>query len=334
MIYTLLENLTSIWSNTLKNADIELNGPLSAIQIGGFRGKDRKVNFLIFDRAGLSPVLVLKTGRSDSFGSKLERCFQNLAETKKLTSIQQTTPVPIGMFEYEDRIVTAESFSPGTSLNLLLRRGCRTAPRQVEEDLQRAMNWLEAFQRETTSEDVLWNVKAEIERQLATCDFKLTIRFRLDLLRSAHEHETLSLPVTASHGDYWPGNVLLEPARISVIDWDYFKHEEWPLLDLFLFVSTYARAYPWSGWKWVPRGEAFKKAFLQQNWFSEMIRESLKSYFLRMKLPASAIHLLFAHFLLYMSKREQREQNGSLQWHEFLTLYSHNYEKSIFKRFQ
>jgi hypothetical protein len=162
----------------------------------------------------------------------------------------------------------------------------------------------------------------------------LTIRFRLELLRSAQGHDKLSLPVTASHGDFWPGNVLLEPARISVIDWDYFKHEEWPLLDLFLFTSTYARAYPWNSWKWVPRGKAFEKAFLEDNWFSKIVAESIHSYFLRMKLPPASIDLLFAHFLLHMSKREQREQNGSQQWREFLTLYSHNHDRSIFKRFQ
>jgi phosphotransferase family enzyme len=334
MIYNLLENLTGIWSKTVQNAEIEFATPLSAIQIGGFRGKDRKVSFLIFDKTSPSPVLVLKTARSDTYRSQLERGFENLIKVKKISSVGPTTPTPVGIFEYEDHLISAESFSRGTSLSLLLRRGNRTGPHHVEEDFQRATNWLERFQSETVSEDVRWNVKNEIERQLAACDLRLTIRFRLDLLRSAHDQEKLSLPVTASHGDFWPGNVLLEPARLSVIDWDYFKYEEWPLLDLFLFTTTYARAYPWKGYRWIPRAQAFQKAFLDENWFSEIIREAVHSYFLRTKLPPAAIHLLFAHFLLHMSKREQREQNGSEQWREFLTLYSHQDQKSIFKRFQ
>jgi len=47
------------------------------------------------------------------------------------------------------------------------------------------------------------------------------------------------IPLVQTHGDYWPGNVLVtrQAKLAAVLDWDASQKRGWPLLDLFHFIA-------------------------------------------------------------------------------------------------
>ena len=325
MIEILSTKLQTEWSDALLDAGLTLHPPISFIQTGGIRGSDRKVNFLVFDSSKDEPVLILKLARSVKHQLQLKQEYESLCKLRAFVSIAESVPHPIGIFEINGHLVVGESFVAGIPLSLLLRRQKRTGPESVEQDLRLALSWIAMLQNDGSVEKGEWwgrNLKErfpDIPSQ----------NFRHDLQREIQRFDGISMPLTASHGDFWPGNILINGNGMGVIDWEGFQPKRSPLWDSFLFITTYARSYPWHGWKWMLKHQTFEKAFLEENWFSRNVRQYIQQCLKRAQLPISAAHLLFSEFLL--CKAEAEKGSDPVQWREYFSLYSQNCFKSILR---
>lgn len=126
--------------------------------------------------------------------------------------------------------VWMESWFPGHKLNPL-----------NSSEVQMAVEWLFDFQKKTRgqlmAEDDINTETDSIKAGLSEiADFDTLQNYtRLDNYRSYVTN--LSFHKTAEHGDFWYGNVLVDPntRKLNVIDWEYFQGTGNPLYDLLFF---------------------------------------------------------------------------------------------------
>ncbi|PWT91795.1 MAG: hypothetical protein C5B54_04655 [Acidobacteria bacterium] len=338
MITELLNRLIGEWSTETQKAGLNLKGPLFALKASEARVKDRKINFFVFDHNSHEPVVLMKLARTSSYEQRLRDEYRALNKVVTLKTLSHTTPFPIGLFDYCNHVVLIEQCLPGDPLSVLLRRHKRNGRDQMHQDISRAMNWLLTFQEGTRAETVLFEGSAVVEAALNLLKMRhngkqLADDFTQNLFQLAVEFTGLAIPRTASHGDFWPGNVLMNDSKIGVIDWDYFEPDQFPFNDAFLFITSYARTYPWQSWRWASRKEAFAHAFLEKNWFSQLMKETITDYLQELGIPEKSISLFYALFLMEMASTDQgldRDQQQSKRWMEFLDLYAGNWKTSIF----
>lgn len=116
-------------------------------------------------------------------------------------------------------------------------------PRAVRCDFTRAAAWLAAFQSATSQEKapVTWadDVAETLRRRWHPTPTRDAALSRLTL---AGEHiAAYPSPVTAVHGDFWFGNLLVTASGISgVVDWESGALRGSPLRDLARFPLSYA----------------------------------------------------------------------------------------------
>jgi len=332
MLPDLLSNLIALWGNQFAEAGISLTPPLSAIQIGGAKGAERKVNFLVFNGTKDHPLVILKVGRSADYKEKLIREFESLKDISSVRALQNSVPSALGLFRFGENFVLAESFLPGVSLSVFLRRHQRIKEEQVNQDLINVLNWLTFMQQNTTSgKTVRLN-----ERLVATLkrarknSMELPSSFVGFLESTAETFRQLEIPLTGRHGDFWPGNLLIDVDRIHVIDWEIFRRDKLPFDDLFHFVITYAQTYPWDSWRWSPKTEGFRKAFLEHNWFSGAVRKCVVDYLQHFQLPSEVTVLLLSEFLIRRASAAVEQGKLLSGWFDVIKLHSERWGESIY----
>jgi hypothetical protein len=312
-----------------------LQAPLSVIQIGGAKGKDRKVNYLVFAADRPFPVLMMKVGRTAGYQERLQHEHAAMTAVWQNPALQQSVPQPLGLFTFEENFVLLEQCLPGTPLKVLLRRQQRTSPNHVRQDSQQALAWLQKMQQVTQAGVEAFPGETAVTTRLERIAEPLPHKFTQNLLALAREYEGLSIPLSSRHGDYWPGNLMLHEGKLGIIDWEDFTAVAWPFHDLFLFFTNYAHTYPWQGWRWTKATLAFQRAFFDHNWFAQLIKSAVREYFQAFNLPPASAALFFALFLLDRAApaahEGQKRQEQSGVWQERLHVYAHHEEPSIFQ---
>jgi hypothetical protein len=325
MLAELLANLSGAWRSHLHQAGLETRQPLTALQVAGGRGRNRKVKFLIFSGRARNPLLVVKVARSAEYRHRLRHEFQALSQVWSRPVLRPSVAQPLGLFELDRTLVMVERAVPGVSLGVLLRRQRRTRASQVRVDLDRAGRWLRALQQETAAGTCPFPGRLIVEahrRRLeqVSGSWKLPAGFVGQLLDLADHFEGCPLPRCGQHGDYWPGNVLLAGEGLGVIDWEDYRPEASPFTDLFQFTITYAQTYPARGWRWPAKAAAFHRAFLEKNWFSSLVGQTIQDYFRAARLPDELVPLCLSLFLM---RRALPGRKDSLEpWREILAIYA------------
>jgi hypothetical protein len=110
-----------------------------------------------------------------------------------------------------------------------------------------------------------------IEKTVHLMDRQFSLRELFESIRNGLCGRSLNL--VRSHGDFWPGNVLVtQDGRLStVLDWDQSKESGWPLLDLFhLIVHQQKHRATWYFGDIVVERLMPKKF---RHWESELVRD-------------------------------------------------------------
>lgn len=289
-----------------------------------------KVTLLLFGDDG-TPCLAAKLARTGAAEPALEAEHTALTGVWSLRppSIAAELPRPVALERVAGRLMLLSTAVPGTPL---ARRyhlpGHVRDPAMVAEDFHLAGSWLSRLHDETRQGSVVlgpdafdsW-IRPVFRRYQATVGWGDWERGLLDhLARQCALLAGTRLPVVAVHGDYAPGNILLDAGRVSgVVDWELGRTAGLPFSDLFKFAASYGsfldRASPprrgappgHPGWaqardrwgaspNWTNR-TGILYAFFGSGWFPDLVRSFLLGQLTRLGAPPAAVPLFLPVFL-------------------------------------
>ncbi len=304
MLMELLQRLETEWAPVLAKRGVKLCAPLQLIKIGDPAAQAQKLTALVFDAASEEPLMVLKVAEGETYRRFLLAEYQALTTLALQAELKDAVPSLLAFFEHDGILVLLESVLPGVSLLESLQTRARKRAAEVDQDLRRACDFLLRLRAVTCLNQVLPPV--DMRARLATLEAIYgPLGLSSERLAWIREQERVfnasRILRSACHGDYWPGNMLLTSAGVGVVDWEGYRETADPFFDLFFFVTTYILSYPWHGWRDCPPEDAFTHGFLEENWLSNMVREHLLNYFVKLNLDPELMAFVYQNFLLEMS---------------------------------
>jgi Phosphotransferase enzyme family len=244
-------------------------------------------------------------------------------------AVTDELPRPLALERVAGRMVLLSTAVRGTALTVrYYTPGHVRHPDLVAQDFAVAGTWLARFQEQTRSGTVTLGADMFEEWIRPTL-----VRYRAEVGWSGWEADLaehmsdlcallsgVRVPVVGGHGDYAPGNILVDSGRVSgVVDWELGRRTSLPFSDLFKFATSYGayldRACPPTrgtlaghpGWSrardrwgctpgWTNR-TGIMYAFFGSGWFPELVRRFIDRNLRRMQVPPEAARLFILVFL-------------------------------------
>lgn len=278
-------------------ASVGLPDARSWILLGGDVGRvpdarHEGVVALLFSGDGPAPMAVLKVRSRSADASGLEREASALRWLDGRAGIPGRRPLLLARTAVAGLDALLLSVVRGRSQYVRLRTGSLgSSPRR---HLARAGAWLAAFHRRTRHPERLVGLPDALSEPGRVGEPPWWGELRARLARER-------LPSSASHGDFWPGNVLTDADGLGVIDWEHFRPQAPPFEDLFHYPLTL-------GLLWHPRGagpvepmRGFRRAFLDPGPLAEAVRGYALDYCRATGLDPGLLDPLFRAYLLTRS---------------------------------
>jgi hypothetical protein len=300
----------------------------SAIVAGVDRSPAAKVTLVFFDRAG-DLAAVAKVARTAASEPALVREYETISYLWALDvpSVRERVPEPLLLERVAGRLALVQAPLRGGPMTAAYYTPGHVADRAlVVKDFALAGAWLLEFQRQTATglelldaaliDDLVGQVIRGYRNEVgwSASEEKLfdEVMARAEALSGLH------LPTSAVHGDYWMGNLLVDPSGLrGVIDWERGSGSGPGLMDVYKFPTSYAlymdRGYPGGlvpghdgreRWRerWRRFGEwqhlaGFGYAYYGEGWFPELVRGFILQHLAALGVPAEANAVFFPLFL-------------------------------------
>lgn len=276
---------------------------------------DAKVSVLVLRPGDTAPSLAAKIATTPAAEAAVEREGRLLVELRRLglRPVIGTIPRFVEMRQHEGHLVLVASAVPGVPLSRLYNSWRHPSrERSVAADFSLAADWLARLQDTSASAPAPVDLLAgAAERIIARTGDELTRRTLAATVaeRVADQHDRLarfSTPRTVVHGDFWFGNLLVDPGRrtvTGVVDWEQGEVRGEPLRDLGRFAVSYSLYLD----RHTPRGRpvvghhglradhqcaGLRYAVTRRGWYPDLVRRFLEAGLRRLGLPESAWYQL------------------------------------------
>ena len=266
----------------------------------------------LFEPGERVPSSVLKAASEPGRNDGLIRERDNLAAVRASIPEPFASSVPAirGSGVWRGRFHYAQEFSRGAMLDASLDGGTLGARRgRVAADLGRAWEWLMGFQATTDGgarpvRDLgITETLARYAAEHGGADDRAAIAW---LAAGIDRHAGRATPVSACHGDFFPGNVILGRDRVGVVDWRYFRPSHHRCFDVMTLLATLRPGGAGGG----PDGD-FERIFCRPHWTNAWFRERLGTFLARNGLDGELFSFLCGAALLELSIRERLETGAS-----------------------
>lgn len=269
------------------------------------RDTDAGVVMLLFDAGAAQPSTALKIADSEGGAARIDHERVQLRQIQELRLGSVLSTVPALLPDRESRFaILATKGQPGTPMLVAYHRpGHIRTPGVVEAEFGAAAQWLAELQATATGrpeplsvfdgcEPAATQMFAGAEQQL---DEVLTALAALRARLRRH----VAAP-TVVHGDFWPGNALVEDGQIvGVVDWERAEVAGSPVRDIARFAVAYSLyldrhtspGRPVRGHRGLTAGApgaGVLHAIDGTGWFPLMVRRYLREGLARVGLPESA----------------------------------------------
>jgi len=242
-------------------------------------------------------AVVVKIQREDVHLPLLEneyRRLKTLHAHEGLWKLKDSIPRPLYFGRVTDHPVLIETYMPGAPFSKYARR-------REPESFLKLSKWLRAFHSMTRCGNACLG-REEIEayflgplesaiRASHGCrparGFLISFRKRLEDLRGQ------PLPFVFGHNDLCLNNIRFHENRINVIDWEFSRHPDLPVLDL---INAYL--YFVMMLKKLCYREAFRVAFSESNGVSLLLKQCLADYLGALGLPPAMLFPLVVQYLI------------------------------------
>lgn len=212
------------------------------------RDPNAKVTILLFPPGATRPAYVAKVPTTDAAAGSVEREAEQLAGvgSRALGPVSTTIPKVVATVEHLGRPVLIMTAMPGQSMLAAYHSWRHTARRAtVAADFAAADGWLgglhgaAAGSGHASLAQLLDGAADVIGRRFGSRpDVDADLADLAGLRGRLAGHRT---PPSVVHGDFWPGNLLIERGRVlGVIDWESARLAGTPACDLARFVTSYS----------------------------------------------------------------------------------------------
>ncbi|HJQ47127.1 MAG TPA: phosphotransferase [Amycolatopsis sp.] len=259
------------------------------------RDPDARLLLLVFAPGERTPRYAVKVPTEPAGAARVARESARLREIGALPlgPVRATVPCVVPGTGMPALVTTAAAGTP--MLVGYHRHGHTRRPATVRADLSAAGDWLAAFQTATVGPSAPLDVAPAVPDLLRQRPDSGRLLSQLDRLRERlRRHHA---PRTAVHGDFWPGNLLVEHGAVSgVVDWEWAEPAGSPVRDLARFVLAYShyldrhsrpgrpvRGHP--GLHAGRPGAALSYALQSNGWYPRLVRHFLHTGLHRLGLP-------------------------------------------------
>jgi hypothetical protein len=304
--------------------------------ISGVGEKPQAIVSFLFDNNKNIPLYVVKISYDVKYNEFLEKECQNQLYIQNQTSAQISEAIaPIFQSgKINNHFFFVQKFCRGRVLPEQVNSHlCKRKMLNDIKNIQYAWDWLLKFQENSRT-----------ARDLKVCDFRvmaLMKKYRAayqvekseedffdQLLGKIEKMKTHLVPVAASHGDYYAGNILLNGKNIFVIDWRYYRENYHTIFDASIFISTFSLATNSVSKK--SHLFHFQQLLFENNSTSQFLNSLINRFLTKNKLELSLFTLFFVLTLLELATRDfsslmvvsQKDQ----VWREKLLFFLNNHK--------
>lgn len=283
----------------------------------GIRGslEGNKFIFLVFANNDKTPILIVKLPRYPNDLRSLENEKESLLQLRASTStvIQESIPRVLLLGQTSNQWVLVENFMDGKLMIPFIDRNGLPKRELLKKHFDIITTWLSQFKNET-SNMIFWDsnsineyVSRPIEEFQENSSLSKDAVDYLNYLRAmADELRGCSVPLFFQHGDFLPGNILLDKNKIKIVDWEFSRKMAFPLFDEFSFITDYCC----NGAEKAGRMnylEAFRILYFSKNWLSRFCKDWLQIYCTRLNIPSKYVEFHFAMFLINCANQEYNQ---------------------------
>jgi aminoglycoside phosphotransferase len=230
---------------TLSDLVDEVDGRVACLALS--KDPNAKVTVLFFRPGEDKPGYVAKVPTTSVAAQKVELEASTLAslDRKSLGALSESIPRVMAVVEHMGWPVLVTTALPGRVMLASYHRWRHTSrPAKVKADFDAAGRWLAEWQRHvatgrTELSMMIDGVAPEILRRFGDDALTAAVSECLGDLQTHlcdHRGEQGVL-----HGDFWPGNVLMEKGQVrGVIDWENSRPDGVLIRDLARFVIAYS----------------------------------------------------------------------------------------------
>jgi hypothetical protein len=187
----------------------------------------RRNAFLIFAPGSAEPDYALKFSRVPNLAIQFEREERGLATARATGgSVASVAPRSLGRVELQGHHAALETAARGVRLAALLRGPAEEGPKL--DAVEQVVGWFERVARETAAPpETLAPERDRIERDVLSL---YAGRIASDLVQRVPP-----VPSVFCHNDPSDENVVLGPAGLTLLDWEWAQRHGLPLADLVYF---------------------------------------------------------------------------------------------------
>jgi hypothetical protein len=294
----------------------DLSPDVITLEDHGYSPRQKLVAF-IFESDAARPGVLAKMCSGAEHGETLRREHEALGTVRAWLdeNLRSTVPTPLALVRESADTAVAETILPGSPMYLAMRNSL-VARRNVAEHFRLAREWLVRFQQLTMKgeaavgsgdwgEFVVRPLAHYQDRYPAGSDEHSHIS---RILRKADGLQDARVPIVASHGDFWAGNLLVDGSYLGVVDWERFSERGSPFYDLFMFTTSYGLNYPWKFGRYAEPEEAFRATYAGNGWMHRLVRNHLHTYCKAFGLSPELLDVFLPAFL---ATRAIEESAGS-----------------------
>ena len=280
----------------------------------------------VFAEPQTEPVCVVKIARTPHCNPILEHEYSALAQVRDCVSghLADTLPCPLHTGWLDGHFVALETFLPGRTMTAIISGSGAKSVAPAGRCLRLGAQWLAALHRQSArtrpplsgrnADGCAVDLIEDLARNCTWSQRELSFLSRLQEL--GRGLGSASVPLVFSHGDFEPGNLLLNGDQLIVTDWQFAEADGLPLLDLLNLVLRYcfmADGLEGISDEWIAYREAFRKTLLSESWLTiaaaPVIREYLEALRLEVSVPfflALTLATNAVKFLGFLADRADR----------------------------
>jgi hypothetical protein len=294
-----------VTATTVREPDRQLlEGLGTGLLMCASRDPDAKVTFVSVGSSPGSP-LVVKVPVTDAAGDAVEREGRVLVAVRRqgLGPLADSVPRYVRSPRHRGLPTLVSTAVPGTPMIQGYHAWRNTArPDEVARNLAAAGRWLTEFQTVTwrqAPQPLTWaeETAEALTRRWGRDEALPAALVRLDAARAALAGSMV--PVTAVHGDFWFGNLMVDGDEVvGVVDWEMGTDAGCPLRDLARFALTYSLyldrhtrpGHRVRGHRGLTReglAPGIRYALTSSGWYPELVRRFLGEGLERLGVPES-----------------------------------------------